>query len=289
MGKIWSKSSPPSPSPEFEKPWRTINWDTKELLKSELREIPLNCPELSHFRILLYGQVGAGKSCFINSVLSVFKAKIINKADEESSGGKSCTRKFKTYKITDVNGPVLPFVINDVMGLEGSEENGIHPDDIIKALKGHVKEGYTFNPVSPLNTDNPDYIKEPSPNDKVHCLVTVMAADSISLLDKEAFQKMIRVRKEALSLGIPHVVLMTKIDTITPLVKEDPSKVYTSRKIKQKMEECSQTLGPPTKCVFPVSNYYEESETNDKKDVLILTALKGIADIVQNYFENDNM
>ncbi|XP_046693258.1 interferon-induced protein 44-like isoform X2 [Silurus meridionalis] len=292
MGSAESKSPPPPPPPpppsEFEKPWRTINWSTKKLLKSELREIPLNCPELSHFRILLYGQVGAGKSCFINSVQSVFQAKIAIKAEEETSAGKSCTKKFKTYKITDVKGAALPFVLNDVMGLEGSEENGIHPDDIIKALKGHVKEGYTFNPVSPLSTNSPDYIKEPSHNDKVHCLVTVVAADTISQLSKEALQKMTRVRNEAVLLGIPHVVLMTKIDKICPLVKEDPNKVYTSRKIKEKMEECSQKLGPPLKCVFPVSNYHEESETNDKKDVLILMALEGIADIVQNYFENDN-
>lgn len=35
--------------------------------------------------------------------------------------------------------------------------------------------------------------------------------------------------------GIPHVVLMTKIDTICPLVKKDIAEVYKSRKIKEKV------------------------------------------------------
>ncbi|KAK3568312.1 hypothetical protein QTP86_003920 [Hemibagrus guttatus] len=34
----------------------------------------------------------------------------------------------------------FPFTINDVMGVEGSE--GVQTDDIISALKGHIKEGY---------------------------------------------------------------------------------------------------------------------------------------------------
>lgn len=36
-------------------------------------------------------------------------------------------------------------------------------------------------------------------------------------------------------LGIPHLVLMTKIDIICPLVKEDLRKVYKSVKIKEKV------------------------------------------------------
>lgn len=38
----------------------------------------------------------------------------------------------------------LPFAFNDVMGLE-TQKNGLHPDDIINALKGHLPEGYKVN------------------------------------------------------------------------------------------------------------------------------------------------
>ncbi|XP_060754520.1 interferon-induced protein 44-like [Neoarius graeffei] len=286
MGFMKSKPAPPK---DFEEPWRNVDWNRKELLKSELRQFQLNHPEISHFRILLHGPVGAGKSCFINSVMSVFKGKIVIKAQEESSAGKSCTKTYKTYKITDANSQTLPFVLNDVMGLENHEEDGVHPRDIIHALHGHVKEDYKFNPASPLSHADPDFINDPNPNDKVHCLVSVVPADSITLMPNEVIQKMKNVRKEALSLGIPHVVLMTKIDALCPLAKKDLTEVYKSKKIKDTMEKCSHRLGPPVKCIFPVSNYYEECEPNNAKDVLILMAFKAIAEFIKDYIEDDNI
>lgn len=58
-----------------------------------------------------------------------------------------------------------------------------------------------FNPASPLSHADPDFINDPNPNDKVHCLVSVVPADSITLMPNEVIQKMKNVRKEALSLG----------------------------------------------------------------------------------------
>ncbi|XP_053333104.1 interferon-induced protein 44-like [Clarias gariepinus] len=218
--------------------------------------------------------------------MSVFKGRIVDKAKEESSAGKSCTKTYKTFKTTDANCVALPFVLNDIMGLEVSDEKGIHPEDIIKALHGHVKEGYKFNPTSPLTETDPDF-NDPGPNDKVHCLVSVVSASSISQMGNEVIQKMKMVRMAALRMNIPHVVVMTKIDAILcSRDKNNLSEVYKSRKIKEKMSECSHRLGPPMKYIFPVSNYYEETKTNDKKDVLILMALKSIAGFVQDYIED---
>ncbi|XP_047658822.1 interferon-induced protein 44-like isoform X2 [Tachysurus fulvidraco] len=286
------KKSKPEPE-DFEQPWRNIDWNPSNL-KSELSELLLkfmeNHQDIKQFRILLHGPVGAGKSCFINSVRSVYKERIVFGAAEETSAGMSCTNKYKTYKITDKDSVTLPFVITDIMSLEDHEEDGIHPDDVINVLHGRVKEGYTFNPVSPLTDDDPDYIHEPSLNDKVHCLVSVVPANSISLMENEIIQKMKAVRKSALGLGIPHVVLMTKIDAdVCPLVTKDLAEVYKSRKIEEKMQECSHTIGPPLKCIFPVSNYYKETEIDDKKDLLILLALKAIAGVVKDYIEHVNI
>ncbi|KAG7315583.1 hypothetical protein KOW79_020449 [Hemibagrus wyckioides] len=263
------KKSKPEPPKDFKQPWRNIVWN--------------------QFRILLHGPVGAGKTCFINSVKSVFKGRIVVRADEETSAGKSFTKTYQTYKVTDKDSVTLPFVLNDVMGLEDHEEDGIHPNDIINALHGHLKDGYKFNPVSPLTDADPEYIHNPSLSDKVHCLVSVVPANSISRMNEDVIQKMKTVRQEALKLGIPHVVLMTKVDAICPLVKKDLAEIYKSRKIKEKMEECSHRLGPPLKCIFPVCNYHEEIETNDKKDVLILIALKAFTGFADDYFEEGNI
>ncbi|XP_047658829.1 interferon-induced protein 44-like [Tachysurus fulvidraco] len=288
---VWGQSKPDPPK-DFEQPWRNPDWNPSNL-KSELSELLTfmeNHQDIKQFRILLHGPVGAGKSCFINSVKSVYKERIVVRAAEETSAGKSCTKTYKTYKITDKDSVTLPFVFSDVMGLEDHEEDGIHPDDIINVLHGRVKEDYTFNPVFPLTDADPDYIHEPSLNDKVHCLVSVVDANSISSMKNEVIRKMKAVRKSAIRLGIPHVVLMTKIDAdVCPLVTKDLAEVYKSRKIEEKMQECSHTIGPPLKCIFPVSNYYKEPKMDDKKDVLILSALKEIVGFVKDYFEEGSL
>lgn len=58
-----------------------------------------------------------------------------------------------------------------------------------------------FNPASPLSPADSDFVNEPSPNDKAHCLVSVVPANSISQMTNEVFQKMKNVWKEALRLG----------------------------------------------------------------------------------------
>ncbi|XP_017576507.1 interferon-induced protein 44-like [Pygocentrus nattereri] len=280
------KKSKPQPIPDFERPWRVMDWNEKEHLEAKLRNIQLNHPELRCVRILLHGPVGAGKSCFINSVQSVFHGEIKTKAFEQANAKKSCTKTYKAYTITNRNHETLPFVLNDIMGLEQNDEDGIHPDDVVNALLGHIKDGYKFNPVSPLSEEDPGYIREPRLKDKVHCLVSVVPASSISRMDIGVIKKMEVVRKKAMSLGIPHVIVMTKVDDdVCPLVNRDLNQIYRSRKIKEKMQICSNTLGPPMKCIFPVSNYHEENNMNNTKDVLVLTALLQIVKFAKDYVE----
>lgn len=51
--------------------------------------------------------------------------------------------QYQTHKIENgKHGIYYPIVFNDVMGLEESSGKGVHKDDIINALKGHVKEGH---------------------------------------------------------------------------------------------------------------------------------------------------
>ncbi|XP_022541161.2 interferon-induced protein 44-like [Astyanax mexicanus] len=283
MGKSWSKSStPPPPTPDFDPPWRKVEWTHKELLINQLKSIQLNHPELQNLRILLHGPVGAGKSCFINSVMSAFHGEVVTMAREQANAKKSCTKTYKAYQITTKDNENLPFIFNDVMGLEATEEDGMHPDDVVNALLGHIREDYQFNPTCPISEKDPSFIREPSLQDKVHCLVSVVSASSISRMEKDVINKMGIAREKANTLDIPHVVIMTKVDDdVCPLVKKDLQKIYMSKKIKDKMQACSNDLGPPMKLIFPVSNYYEENETNDTKDVLILLALVEIAKIAR--------
>ncbi|KAL7846084.1 hypothetical protein AOLI_G00242760, partial [Acnodon oligacanthus] len=130
------KKSKPQPIPDFERPWRDMDWNEKEHLEAKLRSIQLNHPQLRCVRILLHGPVGAGKSCFINSVQSVFQGEIKTKAFEQANAKKSCTKTYKAYTITNRDDETLPFVFNDIMGLEQNNEDGIHPEDVVNALLG---------------------------------------------------------------------------------------------------------------------------------------------------------
>lgn len=58
-----------------------------------------------------------------------------------------------------------------------------------------------FNPCSALTDESAEYNKKPRSSDKVHCLVSVVAADKISLMSNDVIVKMRKVREKASELG----------------------------------------------------------------------------------------
>lgn len=50
--------------------------------------------------------------------------------------------QYKSYKIRDGKNNTLPFIFNDLMGLQDAGTPGILSDDIINAMMGHVKENH---------------------------------------------------------------------------------------------------------------------------------------------------
>lgn len=48
------------------------------------------------------------------------------------------------------------------------------------------------------------------------------------------------------------------------------------------VKQCSNVIGAPVKCIFPVKNYFEESDTNDDTDIVILLALEHIVDAARD-------
>ncbi|KAK2850470.1 hypothetical protein Q7C36_009253 [Tachysurus vachellii] len=259
------------------KEWRKVEWKQERMLNS-LKTFQI-CNEVQVLRFFLCGPVGAGKSSTIDTIRSIFEGRQFINCMAAAGSTMSHTLCYERFQIANEEGS-FPFAFNDIMGSE--KDSGVLNEDIISALKGHMKEGYLFNAETPLSESSLYYNKNPTLSDQMHCLVFVMPADKISTQDPRFLQKMKSVIKTASSMGIPHVVFMTRVDHACPLTKKNLQNVYKSKKIKDNMEKCSYELGVTVNRIFPVLNYHEQIHMNEDINSLMLDALTKIT-----YFAND--
>ncbi|XP_056591960.1 interferon-induced protein 44-like [Triplophysa dalaica] len=290
MGQTESKAvqpAAPTYNPEFEKPWRNFKWNQKSELKNHLEEFSLSNPDVKHIKILVAGPIGAGKSSFINSVNNVFQGRITSDAPANSSSAdsRSFTTTLKGYFISRGK---IPLLFVDIMGLEPNTLTGSQPEDIIKAVYGHVKDGYKFDESKPLSHEDEQYASDPSLSDQAFCLVYVIPANTVDMTDDKLIDKLKIIRHRISEKGIPQVIVMTKVDEACPLVHKDLQKMYYSKKIKQKMQICHDKLGVPMCNIFPVKNYHDEIDIDDNVDVLILKALDQIVRLADDRLFNSS-
>ncbi|XP_032399742.1 interferon-induced protein 44 isoform X2 [Etheostoma spectabile] len=265
------------------KPWREINWRDKQRDLQYVRNYKPKT-EGQLLRILLHGPAGAGKSSFINSVQSVLLGRMYTLALAANTFSGCFTKKYTTYKIKKGAETFYPFVFNDIMGL--GPTIGVQVKDVNLAMKGKVKEGYKFNRDARMPEEGPFYNKQPTDNDKVHVLVCVIDANTLTCMNKDTEEKIRQIRIEATHLSIPQVAILTKIDLVCPEIQNNLRKVYETIHIKNKMKEFSAAVGIPMNCIFPVKNYHEEIDLDNDVDSLILSALRNIINLGNDYFNS---
>ncbi|PWA23370.1 hypothetical protein CCH79_00019517, partial [Gambusia affinis] len=188
----------------------------------------------------------------------------------------------ETHRIRKDRENFYPFVFTDTRGLE--EQNGVSENDIKLALMGHVKEGYQYNPVSPLSAADPGYNSTPSIDDRVHVLVCVCSA-WYSHMRPSILQKMMSIREAASDLGIPQLAVLTNIDCECSETEKSLRNVYRSKYFQKRMRDFSSSLGIPMNRILPVKNYSHETQLDPDVDTLILNALRRMIDFGDDYAE----
>eukprot|EP00064_Thunnus_orientalis_P015275 superscaffoldBa00002799_g15325 len=270
------------------KPWRNVQWtaERKQQLMKAIKNYKPDIKTVQQARVLLVGPVGAGKSSFFNSINSAFRGNMTSQAIA-GTAGKSVTTQFRTYTIkAGKGGAAVPLILCDTMGLEENADAGLDIDDLVNIYKGHIKDRYQFSTATPLTENAPGFKKDATLKDMIHCVVYMVDTCKVSLLTKQMLDKFAAIRKKTNLLGIPQILLMTKVDEACPLVAEDLQNVYRSAYIQRKARELSESLGIPLSYVLPVKNYSEELELDLNTDILLFSAVEQMLNYADSFFEN---
>uniref|UniRef100_A0A3B4D0I6 Ig-like domain-containing protein n=1 Tax=Pygocentrus nattereri TaxID=42514 RepID=A0A3B4D0I6_PYGNA len=179
--------------------WRMVEWNQDGMIDA-LKAFKISDETVGALHFLLYGPTGSGKSSIINTINTIFKGRLfVNSLAASEKSDSSFTKRYEKSEIGKDG--LLPFTFHDVRGLEKEYEGGWNTQDIISALEGHMKEGYEFKSTTKLTEDSQYYIKYPSLNDQIHCLVNVIPAEKISMIKDDFIRNMKKVREEASRMG----------------------------------------------------------------------------------------
>ncbi|CAC5394346.1 unnamed protein product [Mytilus coruscus] len=251
-------------SPSLEEPWRkTPQWDEKLLnyLKEKIEQYkPLQELKVPQARLLLVGQVGAGKSSFFNTINSIFREHLTSQACS-GNAEHSLTTVYRMYQIRNgTSGKPLNFRLHDTRGIEADQ--GIDGHEMCFLLDGHIPDRHqVFNPSVPLSTDIP-HISE-----KIHCVVFVIDGSTVDVIQEKVIERIKTLQSRMNQRG--HYKFSLK----NPVIQETVDRV-------------AQIIGLPRSHILPIKNNESEMELNDNVNILILLALQHILHFSDDYMYN---
>ncbi|XP_071162525.1 interferon-induced protein 44-like [Mytilus edulis] len=165
----------------LEEPWRkTSRWNKKyyEELKEKVEQYkPMKELKVPQARVLLVGQVGAGKTSFFNTINSVFRGYITRQACS-GNAEHSLTTVYRMYQIRNsASGKTLNVRLHDTRGLEADQ--GMDAHGMCYLLDGNLPDRFQFNPSAPVTPDITGFVATPLFAEKIHCVVFVIDGSTV--------------------------------------------------------------------------------------------------------------
>ncbi|MGH0156622.1 UNVERIFIED_CONTAM: hypothetical protein FKN15_053378 [Acipenser sinensis] len=221
-----SSSELPKPEPLLKYPWRVVKFsnDAYKKLQKEITNHQPH-PKASTTNILISGNVGSGKSSFLNSVFSELRREELNGRVQNiqtvrPGAETSVTQHLRFHKFND------KIKIFDTAGfeLEKTENATII---LKKIIDGEVAEGSKFDGI--LET------KIKMAGDKIHCVVLVISIHIAENLDPALIQCYEEFIGMLTKIEVPCQLLVTFVDKLVKKT-DDLKDLYRRRDIKQKLQ-----------------------------------------------------
>ncbi|XP_052103654.1 interferon-induced protein 44-like [Mytilus californianus] len=245
---------------------------------------PLKELKITQARLLMIGEVGAGKSSFFNTINSIFRGYITSQACS-GNAEHSLTTVYRMYQIRNgETGKPMNFRLHDTRGIEADQ--GVDANEMSYLLDGNIPDRHQFNPSVPVSTDTLGFVASPHLSEKIHCVVFVLDGSTVDVMAEKVIERLKNLQMRMNQRGIPQVVLLTKIDKICEITGEDLSNVFHSPLIRETVDRVSQIMGLPRSHILPVKNYESEMDLNDNVNILALMTLQQMLHFADDYMYN---
>ncbi|CAG2189890.1 unnamed protein product [Mytilus edulis] len=274
------------PNAPLENPWRrTPEWNLKflEELKANIEHYkPLKELKIQQARILLVGQVGAGKSSFFNTINSIFRGYITSQACS-GNAEHSLTTVYRTYQVRNgPSGKPMNFRLHDTRGLEADQ--GIDGHEISYIVDGHLPDRHQFNPSLPISPEIPGFITSPQLSDKIHCVAFVMDSSTVDVLPEKVLERIKSLQTRLNQKG-------SALDQSRQSMSYNDRgicfwRVFYSPIIQEVVDRVSQIMGLPRAHILPLKNYESEMELDDNVSTLALITLQQVLRFADDYMYN---
>lgn len=268
-------------------PWREYPDDifsknTKERLLKKILDMSLPDPCKS-INIMVMGNIGAGKSSFINTLFTVFRnnGHISTIASPHGINVSSTTKRFHEVILTTLrDGKTIR--IYDCRGVHCHEWSSTdYKDDLIKAVDGCIRKNYQFQKDSGIQEDSVFFNKNPTISDKMHCVLYVTESNQVQQ------EILMHVREHVDDNVIPLRVILTKVDQLNLCGDGNLSGIFRSRQVNRKVESVQKMFGIQENQILPIANYVNGMTQNIVQDVLALLTIDEILQDAISYIQNE--